>query len=655
MAKTKAEAKSTAEDTQKMDFGADVSRLLDIVAHALYSNRDVFLRELISNGSDACDKLRYEAIKNPDITTDSGNFHLRVYKDTDYRFLNIADNGIGMSKDELVDNLGTIAKSGTKALMDEVSGAEKQEDKLSLIGQFGVGFYACFMVSTKVEVISKKAGNKECWHWESDGKTGFTIREATAEEQDKLIGDQGTTIILHVDHEASEYLIDDMLKKVVKEYSDHIDFPIYLGAAGEDDEETPVNTASALWARSPQEVTQDQYNEFYRHIGYSMDEPLHTSHWRAEGLIEYAALLYIPTLRAWDLYDPSRKHAVKLYVKRVFIADDCEGLIYPWLRFLRGVIDSQDLPLNISREMLQHNPVVTKIKNGVAKRVLKDMDKLSEDDKTAFEAFWVQFGPVLKEGLYDAVEHRDDLLKIVRFYSTHKDGELVSLQGYVDRMKDDQKEIYYISGENLETLKNSPQLEGFKSRGLEVMFFTDTIDDFWLQSVPEFKDKKFKSVTKGDIDLSEFDTDTPESKKDNKNKDDSAEREDTNSSAFLTQIQDLLSEEVSAVRYSKRLTDSPVCLIADEAGVDLRMERVLKVHQNFEPESKRVLEVNPAHPLIKKLTEWSEQKDIVHAELEDAAHLLLDQARIIQGEPVPDPARFAKSMSEFMTRGITKG
>jgi molecular chaperone HtpG len=639
--------------TEKLDFGADVSRLLEIVAHALYSNRDVFLRELISNASDACDKLRYEAIKTPELTGDSGNLQIRIYKDTDYRALHVADNGIGMNKDELIDNLGTIAKSGTKALMEQVKATKKDDEKLSLIGQFGVGFYASFMVADKVEVISKKAGDKDCWHWESDGKTGFEVRKAKKDEAARLIGDQGTAIILHINADSSEYLIDDMLKKVIQDYSDHIDFPIYLGAPDEvDDEEQPVNSATALWAKSPQDCTQEQYNEFYKHIGHAMDEPLHTIHWRAEGVIEYSALLYLPTLRPWDLYDPSRKHAVKLYVKRVFIADDCEGLIYPWLRFMRGVIDSQDLPLNISREMLQHNPVVSKIRNGVAKRVLKEINKLAEDNKQSFEAFWAQFGSVLKEGLYDAVEHREDLLKAVRFYSTHQDGELTSLADYVERMKDGQDEIYYISGENLETLKNSPQLEGFKSRGLEVLFFTDTIDDFWLQSVPDYKDKKFKSATKGDIALDKFDTDDTKNEKDDKKQDDKNESKPKGSKKFLSTIQELLTEDVSNVRYSNRLTDSPVCLIADEAAVDLRMERVLKIHQQYQPETKRILEINPDHPLIKKMTDWAEKTDANHAELDNAAHLLLDQARIIQGEPVPDPARFAKTLSTFMERGI---
>ncbi|HIF26014.1 MAG TPA: molecular chaperone HtpG [Micavibrio sp.] len=630
---------------EKLNFGADVSRLLDIVANALYSNRDVFLRELISNASDACDRLRYEAISNPDLIKGAADFKLRVAKDTDNRTLTIADNGIGMNRDDLIENLGTIAKSGTASLMEQMGEVKDKKDKLNLIGQFGVGFYACFMIADKVEVVSRKAGEDTVWHWESDGRTGFTVREAKKKEAEKLIDGRGTSIMLHINDDASDYLIDEKVKHVIETYSDHIDFPIYLGEPKDD--EKPVNQVTALWMRPKNEITPEQHAEFFRHIGFGFDDPLMTSHWRAEGKIEYTALLYMPTLRPMDLYDPNRSHAVKLYVKRVFISDNCDGLVYPWLRFMRGVIDSEDLPLNISRETLQDNPLIAKIRNNVTKRVLSDLDKLSQDEPEKFNAFWGQFGPVIKEGLYDAFEHREALLKITRFYSTHKDGELVSLADYVSRMPEEQDRIYYMSGEKLETLKNSPQLEGFKARGIEVLFFTDTIDDFWLQTVLDYDGKPFQSVTKGNIDLSKFDgeesNDNKEDKKD--------EKLEPSLEALKAIVAETLQGEIGDVRFSGRMTDSPVCLVAGDNEVDLRMERVLRVNQKYEADSKRVLEINPKHPLVLRLADMAENA-AEGEDLTDAAWLLLDQARIIQGEPITDPSGFARRMSSFMVRGL---
>jgi molecular chaperone HtpG len=620
---------------ETMNFGADVSRLLEIVAHALYSNRDVFLRELISNASDACDRLRYEAITKPDLVKSDTVFSVRVMRDGPKRTLTVLDNGIGMNKAELIEHLGTIAKSGTKALMEQ---AAQSADKLSLIGQFGVGFYASFMVSNPVEVISRKAGEKETWHWESDGATGFSVREAKKDEAALLEAGHGTAVVLHIKDEASDYLVDDKLRTVIQTWSDHINLPVYIGEGTE-----PVNKAGALWMKSKTEITEQQYADFYRHIGHGYDDPLLTSHWRAEGKIEYTALLFIPTMRPWDLYDPTRKHAVRLYVKRVFITDDCQNLMFPWLRFVRGVIDSEDLPLNISREMLQHNPVIDKIRNGVAKRVLTDLDKFAKEDEPAYATFWGQFGAVIKEGIYDAVSLREDLFKIARFYSTH-DGKLTSLEDYVSRMKDGQDIIYYISGENLDNLRNSPQLEGFKARGIEVLLFTDTIDDFWLQTALDYNGKPFKSVTKGDIDLSKFDTDTV------KTEQPKTDGDYPSLDALLKAIRETLKDDISEVRISHRLTDSPVCLVADEHSVDLRMERVLRVHQQYKAPSKRVLEINATHPLIERLGVIASENP--SADISDAAHLLLDQARIIQGEPVPDPSRFARAMSRFIEKGL---
>lgn len=611
----------------QMKFDTDVSRLLDIVANALYSNRDVFLRELISNAADACDRLRYEAIQNPKLTQKNSNFKIHITKDSDANTVTIADNGIGMNKEDLVANLGTIARSGTAAVMEQMKEAGGD---LSLIGQFGVGFYASFMVADKVTVVSKKAGEAQAYKWVSDGKTGYTVTETDADF------DRGTKITLHLKGNAYDFLLEDKLKQIILTYSDHIDVPVYVG-----EDEDPINAASALWMRSKSDVTEDQYKEFYHHIGQVFDEPQMTLHWKAEGKIEYSALLFIPSMRPWDLYDPTRKHAVRLYVKRVFITDDCEGLVYPWLRFVRGVIDSEDLPLNISREMLQMNPVVDFIRRGVTKKILGELAKLAENDFPAFETVWHQFGMVIKEGLYDAAEHREDIFKICRFYSSDNPDKVISLEEYIADMKEDQRSIYYMAGDNLETLKNSPQLEGFKSRGLNVIFMTDTVDQFWLQQVQDYKGKFFQSITKGHIDLSRFDKKTEEA---------SSEKEDDASDTIDT-VLDLfkkeLENEVHDVKFSTRLTDSPVCLIAPDTGVDMHMESVLKIQQKYEPQTKPTLEINKSHPLIKKLAALGENDTT-----KEAAWMLLDQAKIIQGRPVNDPAAFARRMSKIMEKGL---
>lgn len=614
-------------------FGTDVSRLLDIVANALYTNRDVFLRELISNASDACDKLRYEALQNPKLP--GSDFKITIRKNNNDNTLILTDNGIGMNRVDLIDHLGTIAKSGTAAMMEAVKNSGAEKGALNLIGQFGVGFYASFMVADKVEVISRKAGEDQCWRWESDGRSGYSVRE-----ENKDIMDHGTKIILHLKKDAYDFLIEDKLRQVILAYSDHIAIPVFVG-----DEDRPVNAASALWMRPKSEITTEQYNEFYHHIGHVFDEPLLTSHWRAEGKIEYSALLFVPTMRPMDLYEPGRKHAVRLYVRRVFITDQVQNLIYPWLRFVRGVIDSEDLPLNISREMLQNNPVVAKIRSGVTKRILSDLAKLAADDETAYETFWYQFGMVIKEGLYDAAEHREDIFKIARFFSTNANRNLTSLDAYIERMKDGQDEIYYILGEHLDSLERSPQLEGFKSRRLEVLYFNDTIDSFWLQMAAEYKGKKFVSVTKGSIDLDKFKAQEDPSKKiDEKNEESVTD--------LLAVLSAELKNDVKEVRISKRLTDSPVCLIADEAGVDMHMERILKIQQKYEPVgNKKILEINEHHALIQMLAGLAEANKDAPA-LKDAARLLYDQACIIQGEPINDPSSFVRRMAEFMQRGL---
>jgi len=656
---TNAQKKETDHMSHK-EFNTDVARLLDIVANALYSNKDVFLRELISNAADACDRLRYEVLQNAALTAGARPFHIRITPKNDDLSLTIADNGIGMSEAELIENLGTIARSGTAAILENM----KNKDDMSLIGQFGVGFYASFMVAKQVDVLSQKAGSDQAHVWSSDGRSGYTIREARKDEQKALKDGHGTSITLFMKTEATDYLLEDKIKQIVASYSDHIEVPIYLDEKDPDkkseEDEKPINTASALWTRPKNEITDEQYKEFYHHIGNVFDEPLLTLHWRAEGKIEYTGLLYVPSLRPWDLYDPERKNALRLYVKKVFITDSIDTLMYPWLRFVRGIVDSQDLPLNISREMLQSNPILNKIRNGLTKKILSEIDKLAKDNEETFLSLWHQFGMVIKEGLYDAYEFRDDIFKICRFFTTHDAVKPTSLQDYVERMKPGQDKIYYITGENAESLRKSPQLEGLKAKGIEVLLMTDTVDEFWLQQVPDYKGKKFQSVTKGQIDLSAFDDNDATDEKAKQEKEEAEKdkwrKTKSDMEPLLNLLHEELNEHISFARVSRRLTDSPVCLVAEDNGVDMHMEKVLRLQQKYEPGTKKILEINADHPLIQKIrsmvhdkqTDKSKQPELVR----DAAHLLHDQALIIQGEPVPDPAAFARRMAQFMDLGI---
>ncbi len=645
--------KSPSNSSEDMPFETDVSRLLDIVANALYSNRDVFLRELISNAADACDRLRYESLQNSKLTKNSAPFNIRIKADNNETTLTLSDNGIGMNREELIENLGTIARSGTAAILENLKN-QGQEKDMNLIGQFGVGFYASFMVSKQVEVISSKAGEDTTWHWQSDGKTGYAIREASTEEKKLLPDGHGTTLKLHIKGDALDYLLEDKIKQIVLSYSDHIEIPIYLESKFEnekkkDDADEPINAASALWTRPKNQITPDQYKEFYHHIGHVFDDPTLTTHWTAEGKIEYTALLFIPSMRPWDLYDPERKNALRLYVKRVFISDQLDNLLFPWLRFVRGIVDTQDLPLNISREMLQTNAVVQKIRNGLTKKILREVEKLSHQDEAAFAALWQQFGMVIKEGLYDALEHREDIFKICRFATTQDEVVPTSLDDYVEHMTEGQDKIYYMSGESADSLRLSPQLEGFVARGIEVLLMTDSVDNFWLQQIKDYKGKKFQSVTQGHIDLTKFDEKEPEDTSDKKAEEDTPEEKDmTYLMAFL---QTQLSDQIAQVRLSRRLTESPVCLVAHDSGVDMHMEKVLKIQQKYEPTTKPILEINKKHPLIEQLADMAND-DLEQDVLKDAAKMLMDQALIIQGEPLPDPAGFAKRMASFMKKGL---
>ncbi len=619
------------------NFETDVARLLDIVANALYTNPDVFLRELISNAADACDRLRYEGMRDPALIVGDPDFKIRVTVDPDANTLTVADNGIGMNDKDLAENLGTIAHSGAAAMMEQVKDAGGD---LSLIGQFGVGFYASFMVADTVTVISRKAGEETVFAWESDGRTGFTVRQADTAQADALPGGRGAAVILNLKPTARDYLSYDTLKRVIRTYSDHVSVPVH---AGEEDE--PLNAAAALWMRPKSEVREEQYKEFYRHIAQAFDDPILTSHWRAEGKLEFSVLLFVPSMRPWDLYDPSRRAAVRLYVKRVFITDQSEHLVYPWLRFVRGVIDSEDLPLNISREMLQRNAIVDTIRRSVSKRILSDIAKLADNDKQAFDTLWRQFGMVIKEGLYDAVEHREEIFKICRFFSSETGEEMISLDDYLTGMKEGQTSIYYMTGDDLDALRASPQLEGFRARGLNVLLMTDAVDGAWLQNVREYDKTPFQSAAKGEIDLSRFDAGD-----ENTDGDAAAEGEqpdDQSANDLLAFLKEALKDDVHDVRFSSRLTQSPVCLVAPDLGLDMHMESVLQLSQKSNPRTRPVLEVNRRHPLITCLAGLSDG-----AARTDAARLLLDQARIVQGQNLPDPAAFSQRMAHFMERGL---
>ncbi len=615
---------------EKLGFQAEVSRLLDIVAHSLYSDRAVFLRELISNASDACDKLRYLSLTEPGLVADDPEFGITVTIDKDKKALTVSDNGIGMNREDLISHLGTIARSGSAQFVQALE--EGKSKDVSLIGQFGVGFYAAFMVADQVTVVSRKAGETQAWKWVSDGKGEFEIGEAER-------AGRGTDVVLHIKKDAGEFLEKSRVSTIITKYSDHIALPIKLIEGGKEEK---VNQAAALWTRAKSEITEEQYRDFYRHVAHAFDEPWGTLHFKAEGKIEYTGLVFIPTVKPFDLFHPDRKQSLKLYVKRVFITDHCEELLPHWLRFVKGLVDSEDLPLNISREMLQQNPVLAKIRQGVVKKVLEYLKKRAENEADAYAAFWNNFGAVLKEGLYEEPEHREPLLKLTRFRSTHGD-VLVSLADYVGRMKEGQNSIYYLTGDSLEAAARSPQLEGYRAKGIEVLLLTDGVDEFWVPAVGEFDGKSFKSVTRGGADLDAIKGDAK-----------AAEKKPEPAAAGIDNLIALmkltLKDAVKDVRVSQRLTDSAVCLIADEGDMDMRLARLLQQHKRIDALAPRVLEINGSHPVIAALAKAvSSGKG---SDVADASWLLLDQARIQEGEVLTDPTAFAKRLGEVLGRAF---
>lgn len=630
--------------SETLHFEAEVSRLLDIVANALYSDKQIFLRELISNASDACDKLRYDALTNPDLLADgSGELRLSLIPDMDAKTLTLKDNGIGMSREDLINNLGTIAKSGTAAFMAQMAEQKKEEEagkQPSLIGQFGVGFYSAFMVADKVTVTTRHAGDDAGWIWESDGKSGYTINPVET-------ADRGAEITLYLKEDQQDFLETARLEQIVKRYSDHISLPIDL--IEKDQDPRTLNAASALWTRPKSEITEEQYTEFYHHVSHGFDIPFDHLHFRVEGMMEYTGLLYIPTSRPYDLFHPDRKSAVKLYVRKVFITDDCQELIPSYLRFLRGVVDTEDLPLNVSRELLQNDRRLTKIRSGVTKKVLDYLTKKAKDDPKEYIAFFDTFGAVLKEGLYEDQAQRETLLSLSRFKSVSQEG-WTSFADYKDAMPEGQEAIYYIIAADEDTARRSPQVEGFTAKGVNVLIMTDAVDDFWVSSVANVLDLPLKSVTRGGADLDKV------AKKEDDSAPEAEKVENTTAiDSLLAMMKQTLEGQVKDVRRSDRLTQSPVCLVADEGDMDMQMERLLRAHQQVENGAKRILEINPTHDAVQKIAEsWraaqdDSQKDIV----KDAVWTLLDQALIMEGEPVSNPTDFVQRLSKLMARGLS--
>ena len=611
-------------------FQAEVAELLNLMVHSVYSETDVFLRELISNASDACDKLRYEAISKPELLAGNERLAIRLVPDPKAGTLAISDSGIGMTEQELIDNLGTIARSGTKAFVQALTEAK---DGMGLIGRFGVGFYAAFMVAARIEVTSRRAGADQAFVWRSEGGAGFEVAPASEEQAARV--PRGTEVLIHLKDDAKKYAERFELERIVRIYSDHILFPIEL--VDDKGEANQINAASAPWQRARSELKPEDYTQAYKSIATAFDEPALTLHYRAEGRQSYAVMLFVPTMRPFDLADPGRKGRVKLYVRRVYITDDAE-LLPPWLRFVRGVIDSEDLPLNVSREMLQNNPQVTQIRNAVTGRVLGELELAADKDAAKYKTIWEAFGAVLKEGLYEDHERRTQLLNLCRFASSASD-EPRSLKQYVADLKPNQTEIYYLVGESLERLKANPKLEAAKARGIEVLLLADPIDAFWTIMPSDYEGKPLKSLSQGDVDFGLVPLVDQEA---------AAESSEADKSV-LDAVKGTLGEQVSDVRASQRLTDSAACLVAAAGGRDRELERLL-ARQDRGSGAKPILELNMKHALVKALARSVEEKK--EGDVADLSALLLAQAQILDGEVPPDPAAFARRLNDLIVRGL---
>jgi molecular chaperone HtpG len=638
-------------------FQTEVQQLLDLVIHSLYSNRDIFLRELVSNASDAIDKVRFEAHSDETILEGNSDWKIKLIPNKDAGTLTIRDNGIGMSMAEVEENIGTIARSGTKAFMQSLK-EKASSDNPELIGQFGVGFYASFMVADKVTLFTRTAGSIEAGCcWESTGDGSYTIEECSRESR-------GTEIVLHLKEEFKEYLDEWKIRSIVKKYSDYIQYPVVMditrtevpkGVDGkeiegagtiEKTEEETLNSMKAIWARSKSDVTEEEYNEFYKHISHDFDAPFRTIHFSAEGTSEFKALVYLPARKPFDMFFADRKKGLQLYVKRVFITDKCEELIPDYLRFVKGVVDSSDLPLNVSREILQEDVQIKRIQKNLVGKVLSTLAEVKDKSYDEYAAFWKEFGQVIKEGIHFDYANKEKLQDLVLFESTRtENGSFVSLKEYAERMPEAQKEIYFITGSNREALEQSPHLEVFRSKGFEVLFLTDPVDEWVVQSLTEYDGKQLKAVDRGDISI-----DSEEEKKEKEKKREEAQKE---FSGLISLITDRLKDKVKEVRFSNRLTDSACCLVADEYGMNANMERIMKSLNQSVPESKRILELNPDHAILKAMADLHANDKDTPA-LGDYADLLYDQALLTEGSPIKDPLRFTRLVSELMVKAAGK-
>lgn len=620
-----------------MGFQAEVNQLLHLMIHSLYSHKEIFLRELISNASDACDKLRFEALNNDSLYEQDSELRIHVRFDKEARTLTISDNGIGMTKEEVIQNIGTIARSGTKAFLENLS--QDAKANANLIGQFGVGFYSAFIVADKVTLITRKAGTKKGVCWESEGTGEFSI-----EDIEKT--GRGTDIVLHLKADENEYLEQWQLQNIIRKYSDHITLPVYMkkmssyddeGNVVETDEEEAINQAAALWTRPKNELSEEQYQAFYKHIAHDYDNPLAWSHAKVEGRQEYTELLYVPKRAPFDLYERERKHGIKLYVRRVFIMEDAEKLLPQYLRFVRGIIDSADLPLNVSREILQHSKDIDIIKAGCTKKILDLLLDIAEKSPEDYALFWQAFGPVFKEGLAEDSTNKEKIATLCRFASTQSDEatQTVSLHAYIERMKPGQEAIYYVTSENFNAAKNSPHLEIFRKKGIEVLLLSDRIDEWVVSSLPEFSGKTLMSVAKGDLDLGIIVDDEEKA----------AQKRDEESFKDLTdRIKRALGEDIQEVRVTHRLTDSPACLVADKNAMSANLERLLKsVGQGNTTATKPILEINPQHALINKLNNETNED-----QFNDLAYIIYGQALLAEGGQLPDAASFVKRMNQLI-------
>jgi molecular chaperone HtpG len=618
-------ATSTAETHV---FEADVARLLHMMVHSVYSDKSVFLRELISNAADACEKLRYEAVANPALMAGDSKGKIVVTLDEENQQIIIEDNGIGMSRDDMIEALGTIARSGTKAFLERIE-ANKAGNGAQLIGQFGVGFYSSFMVAKRVDVVSRYVDTDDAWLWSSDGKGGYSIDTTTPADAPV----HGTRVTLHLMDDAKSFASRWTVERIIKEQSGHVPIPVELvekpGA-----EPIQIADGTALWTRSKSEVSKEDYTDFYRSASGQYDEPALTVHFRAEGRHEYTALAFVPQTPPFDLFDPDRKGRMKLYVRRIHITDDAD-LMPRYLRFVRGLVDSADLPLNVSREMIQESPVLAAIRKGVTSRILTAIEKLADGEGEAYLQFWKNFGSVLKEGLYEDLERRDQLLGLARFRTTVSGEGYRSLSDYVKDAKEGQDAIFYLSGNSIEQLASSPQLEGFRARGLEVLLLADSIDSFWTMNAPAFEGKTFKSITQGDVDLGQFAATGGEA----------AGKSDVSSEVqdYLAFAKQELANEVSDVRISERLTESAVCIVAPDNGYDRNMERLLQGSGRMQERSKPILEINASNSVVKAIA--ASDDGMLRS---DAAFLLLDQARVLDGDRPADPREFAERLQRVL-------